>query len=69
MNFNGDGHTSGSADDGLSRAAHAPFLCFKATAYGILLYKLLGKISDFFFSELLLLDEFEEKNGYPVASL
>lgn len=36
MNFKGDGQTRGSADDGFSRAAHAPCLCLKATMYGIL---------------------------------
>lgn len=37
INFKGDGHTRGSADEGLSSAAHAPCLCFRATVYGILL--------------------------------
>lgn len=37
MNFNGEGQTRGSADDGFNKAAHAPYLYFKATTYGILL--------------------------------
>lgn len=30
MNFKGDGQTSGSVDDGFSKAAQVPCLCFKA---------------------------------------
>jgi hypothetical protein len=37
MNLRGDGHTSGSADDGFSSAAHAACPRFTATSYGILL--------------------------------
>jgi len=37
MNFNGDGQTSGAADEGSSRAAHALCLCFRATENGIFL--------------------------------
>jgi hypothetical protein len=31
MNFKGDGQTRGSAEEGFSKTAHAPWLCFKAT--------------------------------------
>lgn len=37
MNFKDDGHTRGSADEGFSRAAHAPWFFLNATVYGILL--------------------------------
>jgi len=40
MNFSGDGQTSGAADEGSSRAAHALCLFLRATVKGILLQRI-----------------------------